>query len=60
MGKDFHQPYIWQKADIQNIKEIKELDINKPNNPILKMGYKSKRELLILESLMAKKHLKNA
>jgi hypothetical protein len=40
-------------------KEFKKLNINKPNNPTLKVESKV-REFSTEESLMAKKHLKNS
>jgi hypothetical protein len=34
MGKDLCQPYNWQRADNKIYKELKKLDINKPNNQL--------------------------
>jgi hypothetical protein len=39
-------------------KEVKKLDINKPNNPILKWETEMNMEFLTEESVMAEKHLK--
>jgi hypothetical protein len=45
MIKDLHQTHIWQWADIQICKELKKLDNNKSNNPILKWGTELNRIL---------------
>jgi hypothetical protein len=36
LGKDLHQPYIGQRADIQNLLRTQEVD--NPNIPIKKCG----------------------
>jgi hypothetical protein len=38
-GKGLHQYYI----QLRSSKELKKLDTNKPNNPILKMGDRAKQ-----------------
>ena len=43
MGKDFHQPHIKQRTDLQN-KELKRLDIKILNNPIKKRCTELNRE----------------
>lgn len=60
VSKDLQQPYISQRTNIQNIlQELKKLDTNKSNTPILKKkGIQSLTEFSWEESLMTEKHLK--
>jgi hypothetical protein len=62
------QPTEWEKIFTNSTsdremtskiyKELKKLDINKPNDPIKKWDAELNREFLMTEYLMTKKHLK--
>ena len=72
-AKDTVNRTKWQRTDWERIftkhisdrgliskiyKELKKLNTNNPNNPILKWGTELRKELLTKGSQMAKKHLK--
>ena len=58
MGNDFYQPYICQRADLQNIQRTPETSQQNKNNPIKKGVTELNRELSIEEIKKAERHLR--
>jgi hypothetical protein len=46
LGKDFHQLYIRQRANIQNLQTTQEVRHQQPKQPNLKVEYKTNQRIL--------------
>jgi len=57
-GKRFLPTLIYRGLISKLYRELKKVDINKPNNPIQKWGAKLNREHSVEESQMTSKHFK--